>query len=186
MKPKRLISLPAALVVVFCFFLPWISVSCSGQELVRFTGMDLASGRVINPGFGVEPQRIGGDALLYLVPVVAVVAALLALAGASTRSKGPGVGQLLAGVVGLGIMMMKWLTMNDEAASFAGNAGLGMGNMFEVSIRIGVWGTLLGLIGIVLGGMIGVSESSSLANDPWRDGWDDRNDGWDKESSSFY
>lgn len=44
------INLCAALVVIGCFFLPWISVDCNGTAAIRLSGYQLATGKV-------EPDR---------------------------------------------------------------------------------------------------------------------------------
>jgi hypothetical protein len=31
-------------VIILCFFLPWVSVSCQGQPIVTFSGFQLAKG----------------------------------------------------------------------------------------------------------------------------------------------
>lgn len=185
MKSSQKISLPAALLILFCFFLPWISVSCGGQEIATISGMDLAAGKVVNPGLGVQPQRIGGDAVLFLVPVAAILGAIFTLAGTSSTTKQPAAGQLVAAGAGLGIMLLKWLSMNDEMTAMAGNAGQSMTGMFDVSLRFGVWGTLLGLAGLLIGGFIAFGETSSRSNDAWNTSWDDWSDYWG-DDSSFY
>ncbi len=41
---SSLIAGPAGFIVLIFFFLPWITVSCSGQELIEASGLDLAQG----------------------------------------------------------------------------------------------------------------------------------------------
>lgn len=183
MKQRQLISLPSAIFVLFCFFvLPWISVSCSGQEVASFTGMDLAAGKVINVGFGTQPERVGGDAAMYAIPAVAVIAAVLALAGISSSSKGSATGQLLMGGIGFAIMGLKWMAMNNEMSSAASGAGVAM-SMFDVSIEFGVWGTLLGLAGIVIGATVGLGETARDPTDIWDDDFNTWQDDWKSDSS---
>ena len=50
----------AALAVIVCFFLPWGTVSCGGQEIGTFDGWDLATG-VDNSEFEAPGQELPGS-----------------------------------------------------------------------------------------------------------------------------
>ena len=58
-----------ALVAVIMFFFPLCSVSCSGVEVIEFTGVELAVGKAVDmPDIGIEieeiPQKLDGSPLV--------------------------------------------------------------------------------------------------------------------------
>lgn len=61
MGNTRKVSISAALIVVLCFFLPWIQVSCGGAK-DTLNGVDLAR---------------DGRGLLWLIPVLMIAAAIV-------------------------------------------------------------------------------------------------------------
>ena len=60
MGNTRKVSISAALIVVLCFFLPWIQVSCGGAK-DTLNGVDLAR---------------DGHGLLWLIPALMIAAAI--------------------------------------------------------------------------------------------------------------
>ena len=123
-----------ALAMLLCFFLPW--VDCSGLQV---------SGWEIPGSFGTINFRgtLTGPPgyVVYLVPLSAAVALLLLR---WSRRKIAGGLHILIG--GGGLLFASW--------AFLGRGALACS-------RWGLWGTIVGLVGIVWGGMREVREQSS-------------------------
>jgi|SRR5690606_25586577 hypothetical protein len=81
----------AKLVALLLFFLPWVTVSCAGQELVSMSGYELATGHgtVTNPMTGQkETPPGGGQGETILIVAAAVI--LIALVGTFVLARGLG------------------------------------------------------------------------------------------------
>jgi hypothetical protein len=127
----RRVSGIAALLVLFFFFLPWVSVSCGSNTLISISGYDLAAGKEI---FG---ERIDGDVVLYLIPLAGLAAAGFAILSRSAwLFKG---GQVLSAAVGLAAFGIKLLS-SQQGAGGSRSSGL------DISIEVGLWGTVGGLL----------------------------------------
>lgn len=55
------------LLIIICLFLPFVTISCSGQELASLSGMNLAFGTRVNS------QQIDPNPLLIIVLILAIV-----------------------------------------------------------------------------------------------------------------
>jgi hypothetical protein len=136
----KFISGPAATLVLLLFFLPWVTVSCSGVPVGEFSGYDLALG-------GGELE---GEPLFWLIPLAAVVTlGLLFMARRNSDLAGKaGWGQATAAVVALLVLLTKWLQVRNEAEG-----------VFEILIEPALWGTLLGLLAVVVGAALEIARS---------------------------
>lgn len=155
----------AKVVALVGFFLPWISVSCSGQELGSASGLSLAAGFLSarNPMTGMmETQSVGP--VLWLVAAILVIGIGLFLSfdedhpqNAKALTVGAGLALVLC-MIGLG-------AVNGGAAKQANRQGggqfAGMGQMIQVNTRSGYWLTFwslalaTGLGGVILSGREG-------------------------------
>ena len=137
---------PGALTVLVCFFLPWMMVSCFGQPVAEFSGLDLAMGPEIPGAFGSER----GDATpsLFILTAIALIVLLLGLAAASRRNVNL-LDQLGILLVGLGPLLMLGINLfgSSERSELAAQGIL-------IEYRIGIWGTLVGLVLIIGGGLM--------------------------------
>lgn len=64
-------------IIIFCFFLPFINVSCSGQTILKMTGKQLITGTTIEkptPFGEVKKEEIKSDKII----VVAFISVILA------------------------------------------------------------------------------------------------------------
>jgi hypothetical protein len=145
MSTGRIISSSAALVVLMCFFLPWITVSCGEEDIDSLSGYELTTGTEIDLGVGAE--EVESDLIFLAVPLAALIAAGL-IFGAWTGSI-PGTtaaaGQVAAASITLIILSYKWL----EARSDASEVGF-----VSFSPEYGLWGVVLGLIVIAVTAII--------------------------------
>ena len=62
----KVISGPAAILILFLFFLPWVAVSCEGMPQSELSGLQLAT-----------DSSAGGDPIFFMVPLAALVSLLL-------------------------------------------------------------------------------------------------------------
>lgn len=102
MNVMRRINLSAAIIVLVCFFLPWVQVSCAGAK-DTLSGLDLARHE---------------DALLWIIPLVmgaVLVFGLLRVRRASTQIFG-----LLSAVCGIVVLFL----LNSERGRVQNESGL--------------------------------------------------------------
>lgn len=110
MSALRRVNLSAAIIVLICFFLPWVQVSCAGAT-DSMSGFDLAR---------------NGRAVLWLIPVLICALLLLALLRAVTMNPiAYGIASLACGAISL-------FLMNRERMRFGDNAGV-------ISARLTGW-----------------------------------------------
>ena len=145
------------LLVMAFFFLPWVSISCFGDE-VTASGMDLMA---ITEGEGatlsdISPEgdytigdAVGSEAaLIYLAFLLAVAGAILFF---MPNKKGRYTRAGIAAASILFILIYMYLAL----ASVASDLGVGIGEIEEAGVeinwKIGLWLTLLGyLVAIAL------------------------------------
>jgi len=142
------IAAPGASVAVLCFFLPWILVSCGGQQVASFSGWQLAAGTTVGAGFG--SQQVPGKPVLFLVLLTGL--AILALAyfawqrGRVTKVDG-------GALIGLGGIPLLVLLME-----FAGTQNNAAQQGIQIEFQIGFWGVVLGYIAAIVGGVLDLKD----------------------------
>jgi len=151
---SALLIYAGAVLVVLCFFLPWISISFLGISL-SVSGINLASGSGAE-GMKELSSGLGSSTLLYMIPALAFVSVIVASLGSKKMgSKNAGITGIISGIIPLaywGYILMKVNQSLSEASKGAAELGIKMGLMNVVGI--GFWGTGLGLILIVVGGLL--------------------------------
>lgn len=96
----RRINLSAALIVLICFFLPWVQVSCAGAR-DTLTGLDLAR---------------NGHALLWLIPLLMLAVIVVGLLHArKEKPLGLAIASAVSGSVALYLMNREQLRVHDES-----------------------------------------------------------------------
>ncbi|MCE7918826.1 MAG: hypothetical protein DYG85_04820 [Chloroflexi bacterium CFX1] len=137
-----------ASLAILCFFLPWILVSCGGQT-AKVNGWDLASGTVIGSGFGA--QQIEGKPILFLVFLAAFGVLYLAYTAFKRGSLIPtmdGYGLIALGAVPLLILFISFSGAKDQAAQQG----------IYIEYQVGLWGTVIGYIAAIAGGVLNLRE----------------------------
>ena len=148
---RGLSSSAVFLLALLFFFLPWMSVSCFGEEAMTLSGADMMGitqiddipSDVGDDDYGIGDALGSEAALLY-------VAALLAIAGGALFFLPEGQGRYIrAGLAGVGlvcILAFLFLTLS----SIASELGVGIGELEEAGIKIswefGLWLSLLALV----------------------------------------
>ena len=98
----RRINLSAAIIVLVCFFLPWVQVSCAGAK-DTLSGLDLAR---------------HDDALLWLIPLM--MCAVLVFGLLRVRRASPQIFGLLSAVCGVVVLFL----LNRERGRVQSESGL--------------------------------------------------------------
>lgn len=107
---------------LMCFFLPWITVSCSGQKIVTLSGIQLATGTTIK-----EPKMFEGSERPYSYAKRSK--------GSSERIKGDifAIIALLASIGGIG---MGFLKDRESSIGSAVTGSIGVISLIILSIRL--------------------------------------------------
>jgi hypothetical protein len=122
MERRSTVTVSVALIVLICFFLPWIQVSCGGAHDTA-TGLDLAR---------------SGTRGLWLIPILMVVIILLALRVLPIQQILFGLATLLSGLVSSYLM-------NHERLKFENHSAL-----IEARATGWLWLGLISSIGLVV------------------------------------
>ncbi|MBP6471264.1 MAG: FHA domain-containing protein [Chloroflexi bacterium] len=145
------ISGPAAVLVILFFFLPWVTVSCNGQPLGEFSGYDLAAGVPVSTLVGSEALSplggLPGDPALFLVPLVALITLLWVILAFVKKEWEvyTGAGTVAAAVLGVLVLVWRWLVIPAQPLE-----------LVAISYEPAMWLTLVGLVGIILGGGVSI------------------------------
>ncbi len=130
-------------IVLVCFFLPFITVSCQGQKITTLTGIQLVTGTTIEQPsmFGKKQvQKVSGEPLAALV----FLCAAFGLGSSFIKGKKSAIAPAAAGGIGLISLLMLKLKLDNEIL----REGKGM---LELEYGVGFWVVLiLFLIAIVL------------------------------------
>ena len=136
-----------AALAILCFFLPWVLVSCGGQQ-VKMSGWQLAAGTTIGEGYFA--QRIPGKPVLFLVLLagfgVFALAYLTYKRGTLTPMDG-------YGPIGLGVLPLVILL-----AEFSGSKGQAAQQGVYFEYQFGLWGVVVGYIAVIVGGIFNLKE----------------------------
>jgi hypothetical protein len=101
MDSVRKVTVSFALIVLVCFFLPWVQVSCGGAHDTS-SGVDLAR---------------GGDNGLWLIPLLMLVIIVLGVLRLFAMQRAVfGLISLLSGLVGIYLMNHERLRFTDTSA----------------------------------------------------------------------
>jgi hypothetical protein len=84
MSNAHKLSLSGGALKLFCFFLPWLLISCSGTPLTELSGPELAAGTTIS--MGQQSSALSATPSLFIVPGVGLFA--VALAFVKSRESG--------------------------------------------------------------------------------------------------
>jgi predicted Co/Zn/Cd cation transporter (cation efflux family) len=96
----RRINLSAALIVLVCFFLPWVQVSCAGAR-ETLTGLDLAR---------------NGHTLLWLIPLMMLAVLVVGLLHArKEKPQGLAIVSAITGAAAVYLMNRERMRVQDES-----------------------------------------------------------------------
>jgi hypothetical protein len=115
-----------AAIVVICFFLPWVSVSCAGRQVVSLTGGEIATGSY---------SEVQAYPAVFLLPLIGAIGFIAINGKRESSIISIIVGGL--GCVGLLILMSSIGSMKNQTSS---------GGVLEINYEIGIWGQWVGNI----------------------------------------
>lgn len=136
------ISLSAGLAILVAFFMPWITVSCTGMS-VEITGYEMATG-VNDDDLTSSSTDDVDDAheYLLLVPLIGLGVLFIALRrGRSIASDLAG-----AGMIGLAIMGYEYIQWQSDMADIEEELGRGL---VTLTYEIGWWITILAFLAVL-------------------------------------
>ncbi len=142
----KIISGPAAVLIIALFFLPWIAVSCDGEIAGEYSGYNLAAGVAPDNAEDIfSGSEINGDPILYVVPLAGLITLILLVITLWKRSFeiNAAWGQIIAAFIALLVLFLEWFQLQGQDS-----------NLFEVSIKTAVWGTLACLLAIGMGAVV--------------------------------
>jgi len=162
MKLSSLISGPAAVIVFLAFFMPWITVECSGQEIGTSSVYEIATGSsdVEDTTEYNDPELDESDSYLWLIPMVSFGVGIVALLryGSVLSSS------LTAGLYGIGALvalialMAEYMDIQDAVDKAEEEVGSGV---LSVTYEYGWWLSVLGLLAIFAAAFMAYSEKDS-------------------------
>jgi hypothetical protein len=126
MEKASKITVSFAIILLICFFLPWVQVSCGASQDTA-TGLDLAR---------------DGERGLWLIPLLAIVIILCGLRVLR-------IDQLMFGLVVLLSGLVSVYLLNHERVKFEDTSGV-----ITARLTAGFWLALLSAIGIVASGVM--------------------------------
>jgi len=143
-------SSSGAAVAIVCFFLPWILVSCGGQQ-IKFSGWELSAGTDISNG--LYYQHMSGDPIFFFILFAALGALVLAYLSIQRGILKKQIDDYV--LLGLGISPLIILLIKISSISQASQQGA------SIEYQFGFWGTIIGFAGIIYGGYINYKELNS-------------------------
>jgi hypothetical protein len=162
----RKVSVSGALLALFCFFLPWMELSCSGMRVTTVSGMDMAAN---------SSQADSAGWMLFLVPLAALsvlVTVYLALGIPTLRAHISATFESIEALVGLVVTSRVYFVIQDAMQDAIQNAR----NSSDLALPIptpefflrfvyGYWGTLAGFVAVIVGALWDWKESQSKPRD---------------------
>ena len=153
MTRGRAIVGPAAIVAFVFFFLPWVTSSCQGQEVVTLSGRELASGTTVQirplPQAPLsQPQHINAQPRLWAIPLAAALCLLLVVLVALRVMRPP-----LAGLLAAVLAIICLLILLDRTLEIRRQADQ---NGFDVHLRYGAIGAALAYVAVLFGAILDI------------------------------
>lgn len=129
----RRISLGLAVLALIMFLLPWVAITCAGQELMTVTGLEMVT------GFDYETTEQLERASPEVLAIVVLIIGLIGVGAYFLRGKN---GPIIRGVFAtLGFIFL--LALKFKIDSDIGKEGQGL---FQASYLFGFWVTLISFI----------------------------------------
>ena len=136
-KMVRRISSELFLMVIVFFLLPWVSVTCAGQEILQLSGLELVAGTEL--GIMGETGRYDGEFLAIITLVIAV----LGIVAFFVKNR---LGRISRGVLAvLGIIFLFALKFKLDGDIKTEGEG-----MLQTSYLAGFWLTFISFFAVVV------------------------------------
>jgi hypothetical protein len=128
-------------IIIFCFFLPFVNLSCGGQTVMSLTGFQLITGTEYKPAgmFGQddmfnqksEKQNVDAQPLALL----AMLAAVLGLILSFLKLKSTALFCAVVSVLGCLFLLLLKVNLDNDAAM----SGQGMQGVIQLDYQFGYW-----------------------------------------------
>ena len=126
---------------IACFILPFMQISCSGEKIMSFTGVQLVTGSEMANPMSDEKERIPSEP----TAIIALVALVAGVIFSSQLSRRASIISAIAGSVAVVSMVVMKTRMDAEIMQEAGGMGV------SVDYQLGFWGVcIMSVIGAVL------------------------------------
>jgi hypothetical protein len=137
----------AAITLIVCFFLPWGTVSCQGQELGTFSGREFASGAE-SDAVGPFSSDREGEPEIWFVLFSGFAVLILSLMVWRRWIDRPfaGIAIIVFAAISLVILVANYLDVRDEVERAQGT----------IQVRYGAVGTVIALLVIIVATIIDV------------------------------
>jgi hypothetical protein len=137
MQSSKKISASLFALILVCFFLPFVTVSCENRPVLQLSGIELTTGKTIaNPTFTGRTQK--QDIPPNVGAVLAFTAAGIGLGISFTKVQKASMISTVSGAAGaLLLLLMKSGIDGELAKQGAGIAG------FKTNYEVGFWGAFL-------------------------------------------
>ncbi len=153
-------------IVLLCFFLPWLEVSCQNHEISSVNGIQIAVGKIANNKTtsmleSTQKKKIEFES--YMFVTLALIAAVVALILSFLKGEKGIIGPIIAGGIGVISLLLFSYEVNDinnKIANRIANAianvttngtasgilGLSMASIIQLHYKIGFYLTLIGFL----------------------------------------
>lgn len=118
---------------IACFILPFIQISCSGEKVMTFTGVQLVTGSEMAQPMSDEKQKIPPEP----TAIIALVALVVGVVFAIQISRGGAILSAVSGGVALIFMIVLKTNMDAEIMKEAG------GMPISADYQMGFWGVCI-------------------------------------------
>ncbi|HFE65792.1 MAG TPA: FHA domain-containing protein [Chloroflexi bacterium] len=142
----KVISGPAAVLLIAFFFFPWILVSCEGTPLGEFSGYQLAMGTPPESAAGlIAAEDVPAEPILFAVPLAGVISLIL-LAVTLWKAdfeQHAAWGQIVLAAASLVILLLEWWQWGQKSDP-----------ALEVTARPALWMSFIALLALIAGAVV--------------------------------
>jgi hypothetical protein len=134
-------------IIIFCFFLPFINLSCGGQKVMSLTGFQLITGTEYKPSGMFDQQNMFGDEDIDMTnqkseqieaqpfALFAFLAAIVGLLLSLFKNKTTALLSMIVSVSGCIFLILLKVDIDNDAAI----SGQGMQGIIQVDYQFGYW-----------------------------------------------
>ena len=128
------------LIGIICFILPFLSISCDGNKLMSFTGVQLVTGAELKDSLSGESRRIPSDPMA----VIALLALVAGLCLAVSNTRRTAIGSALAAAAAT--LSMLFLKFRMDAQIMKHASGMPIAADYQLGFWLVCLASVLGLI----------------------------------------
>ncbi len=142
----KVISGPAAVLLIAFFFFPWILVSCEGTPSGEFSGYQLAMGTPPESAAGlIAAEDVPAEPILFAVPLAGIVALILlgVTLWKTDFEQNAAWGQIILAAVALLILLLEWWQWRQKSDP-----------ALDVTARPALWMSFIALLALITGAVI--------------------------------